>query len=90
MGRRPRSPFALVIFARWQPTRVVLGALLFGGIEALIPRIMAAGIPAPQYLLLSMPYLATLAVLVFAATVGRRRTAAPLALGEPYAREDRK
>ena len=84
---------ALVIFARWQPTRAVLGALLFGGIEALIPRIMAAGIPVPQYFLLATPYLATLVVLIFAATIGhggRRQSAAPLALGEPYAREDRK
>lgn len=84
---------ALVIFARWQPTRAVLGALLFGGIEALIPRIMAAGIPVPQYFLLATPYLATLAVLIFAAMIshgGRRQSAAPLALGEPYAREDRK
>ena len=34
---------ALVIFARWMPWKVVLGGLLFGSIEALIPRVLAAG-----------------------------------------------
>ena len=81
---------ALVIFARWQPTRAVMGALLFGGIEALIPRVMATGAPVPQYFLLSTPYLATLVVLVFAATFGRGQMATPLALGEPFTREDRR
>jgi simple sugar transport system permease protein len=81
---------ALVIFARWQPSRAVVGALLFGGIEALIPRVMATGAPVPQYFLLSTPYLATLIVLIFAATLGGGRMAAPLSLGEPFTREDRR
>ena len=56
---------ALVIFARWMPGRAVFGALLFGGIEALIPRIFAAGWPVPQYFLQMTPFLTTLAVLVY-------------------------
>ncbi len=81
---------ALVIFARWMPGRAVLGGLLFGGIEALIPRIMAAGLPVPQYYLLMTPYAMTLAVLVYSAVYSRHGQGAPLALGLPYVREDRR
>ncbi len=81
---------ALVIFARWQPGRAVAGAFLFGGIEALIPRIQAIGLPVPQYLLLMMPYLATLAVLAYVGIVSRTGSGAPGALGLPYVREDRR
>ena len=42
-GGRGWIAIALVIFARWQPWRALFGALLFGCIEALIPRIAAAG-----------------------------------------------
>ena len=80
---------ALVIFARWMPGRAVFGALLFGGIEALIPRIFAAGWPVPQYFLQMTPFLATLGVLVYAG-LRRTRSDAPGALGLPYVREDRR
>ncbi len=80
---------ALVIFARWMPGRAVFGAILFGGIEALIPRIFAAGWPVPQYFLQMTPFLATLGVLVWVGVAGKRRSAAPGALGLPYVREDR-
>jgi simple sugar transport system permease protein len=81
---------ALVIFARWRPGRAVAGAFLFGGIEALIPRIQAIGLPVPQYLLLMMPYLATLAVLTYVGVMSRTGSGAPGALGLPYVREDRR
>ena len=51
---------ALVIFARWRPWRALAGALLFGCIESLIPRIAAAGIRVPQYFMLMTPYVVTL------------------------------
>jgi len=80
----------LVIFARWMPGRALFGAVLFGGIEALIPRIFAAGLPVPQYFVLMTPFLATLFVLVYAAVYTKTSTSAPGALGLPYVREDRK
>ena len=80
----------LVIFARWMPGRALFGAVLFGGIEALIPRIFAAGLPVPQYFVLMTPFLATLFVLVYAAVYAKTSTAAPGALGLPYVREDRR
>ena len=80
----------LVIFARWRPGRALVGAVLFGGIEALIPRIFAAGVPVPQYFLLMTPFLAPLFVLVYAAVYAKTSTSAPGALGLPYVREDRR
>ena len=81
---------ALVIFSRWRPWRAILGGLLFGGIEALIPRLQATGFPIPQYFMAMAPYAVTLAVLIFAAVQMRAGQAAPKALGVPYVREDRK
>ena len=69
-----------MIFAFWRPGRAVFGAYLFGGIMALQLRLQAAGTTLPSSLLLMLPYVLTVAVLVFSA--GRRRTApAPAALG---------
>ncbi|MEZ5670483.1 MAG: ABC transporter permease [Alphaproteobacteria bacterium] len=89
-GGRGWIAVALVIFARWSPWRAILGALLFGSIEALIPRIQATGANVPTFLLKMLPYLATLAVLIFTAVVRRSVHAAPAALGQAYAREDRR
>ena len=80
---------ALVIFARWRPWRAVFGGILFGGIEALIPRLKATGMPIPQYYLEMTPYLATLAVLIYAAIRMQGGQDAPKALGTPYVRQDR-
>lgn len=91
-GGRGWIAIALVVFARWQPWRVLVGALLFGGIEALIPRIAAAGIQLPQYFLLMTPYLATLGVMVWSSVNARGRSSfdQPGALGQPYLREERR
>jgi simple sugar transport system permease protein len=80
---------ALVIFARWHPWRALLGALLFGGIEALIPQVAAAGIRVPEYFMLMTPYLATLGVMVWQGIRGKVDADAPAALGQPYVREER-
>ena len=79
----------LVIFARWRPKTAVFGALLFGAIEALIPRIQATGADVPVYTLMMLPYLATLGVLIVASLSSRRRSDEPGSLGTPYNRQDR-
>ena len=74
---------ALVIFGNWQPGRVLLGALLFGGVEALQLRLRAVGVNVPYQFLLSLPYLVTIAALAIAG----RNAAYPAALLKPYKRE---
>ena len=93
-GGRGWIAIGLVIFARWAPWRALAGALLFGGIEALIPQLAAAGIRLPQYYVLMLPYLLTLAVMIWVALGMRKRKSGiddePAALGEPYVREERR
>jgi ABC-type uncharacterized transport system permease subunit len=89
-GGRGWIAVALVIFARWRPWRALFGALLFGGIESLVPRIAAAGIPAPQYFMLMAPYVVTLAVMIWTATARRTTGAEPGALGMAFVREERR
>lgn len=89
-GGRGWIAVGLVIFARWSPWRALLGAALFGGIEALIPQLAAAGIRLPQYYVLMTPYAVTLAVMIWVAVKGAGSDAEPGALGQPYVREERR
>ena len=89
-GGRGWIAIALVIFARWYPWRALAGALLFGCIEALIPRIAAVGLQVPQYFMLMTPYLATIAVMIWTSLSGKARWSQPGALGRPYIREERR
>lgn len=82
-GGRGFIALAVVIIARWSPSRAVLAALLFGGCEALALRMQATTTGVPSELLLTLPYLVTL--LVYAGVVGR--TIPPAALGRPYIRK---
>jgi general nucleoside transport system permease protein len=79
---------ALVIFARWRPLRAVLGALIFGGAEALIPRMQAIGADVPVYLVMMLPYAVTLFVLIAPAIFQRRISDEPESLGLEYLRQD--
>ena len=58
---------ALVVFASWVPSRILVGALLFGGITIMQLVGQARGWEVPSQLLSMLPYLATIAVLVIIA-----------------------
>ncbi len=78
---------ALVVFATWRPFRVLLGAYLFGGVMVAQLFVQGSGleINIPSQLLSSLPYLATIVVLVI---ISRDRNTvrlnAPVSLGQPY------
>ncbi|HXL04031.1 MAG TPA: ABC transporter permease [Bacillota bacterium] len=79
---------ALVIFAVWNPLRAMVGAYLFGGIEALGFRIQVVGATISPIVLKMMPYIFTIAVLIITtARSATYKTEAPQALGVPYERE---
>ena len=90
-GGRGWIAVALVIFAMWDPLRAVIGAALFGGINAVQFRMQAAGTTIPAALLNMLPYVATIVVLVVITwwETLRKRIGAPGALGVPYAREEK-
>ena len=54
---------ALVIFAKWDPLRAVVGALLFSGAVALQLLLQSSGFQVSPFLLSTMPYVLTLVVL---------------------------
>jgi len=68
---------ALVIFARWNPLRCLLAALLFGGAGALGPALQAVGVSEGYYLFYAAPYVLTLLVMVMTVSPGKQLTGAP-------------
>ena len=74
---------ALIIFANWMPDRVLWGAMLFGGIQALQLRLQTTGLKMPYEAFLALPYIATIIAL---AITGRKATG-PAAVLKPYRRE---
>jgi ABC-type uncharacterized transport system permease subunit len=76
---------ALVVFASWRPWRVLAGAYLFGAVSIGQLHAQALGIGVPSQLLSSLPYLATVIVLVLISR-NRRLTMVntPASLGRPF------
>lgn len=76
---------ALVVFASWLPVRVVIGAYLFGAVTVLTFHAQAQGLGIPSQLLSSLPYIATIVVLVLI-SANRRLTLVntPACLGKPF------
>ena len=73
---------ALVIFAKWNPLRAIVGALLFSGAVAFQLLMQSSGIQISPFLLDTIPYILTILVLI--AWGGARRYAAPASLGRVY------
>jgi general nucleoside transport system permease protein len=90
-GGRGWIAVALVIFAAWNPGRAVIGAILFGSINAIQFRLQASGTSIPSSLLNMMPYIVTVISAVVITWIQRtnKRIGAPAALGLPYNREER-
>ena len=75
---------AAVIFGNWKPIRAFGACLLFGFLEAAIPRLQGVELPVigeiPIQLMLAIPYIVT--VLLLAGFIGRPTP--PGAIGVPY------
>ncbi len=76
---------ALVVFAAWNPWRLLLGAYLFGAVMTFELQAKAAGISivAPEFLA-ALPYLATIVVLALISMRKSVGAAAPACLGHPF------
>lgn len=76
---------ALVVFASWRPWRVLAGAYLFGAVTIGQLHAQALGFGIPSQLLSSLPYLATIVVLVLISRDRRLTTInTPASLGQPF------
>jgi simple sugar transport system permease protein len=76
---------ALAFLGGWRPQVVVAGAAFFAGMEVLALRAQVEGIGIPHQYVSMLPYVATLAVMVFAFRWARQ----PQYLGLNYDRESR-
>ncbi|MBW4446901.1 MAG: ABC transporter permease [Spirirestis rafaelensis WJT71-NPBG6] len=84
-GGRGWIAIALVVFATWKPIRILWGAYLFGGVSAIQLILQGLGVNISPYLLSSLPYLATILVLVIISRDATRiQLGAPASLGEPF------
>ncbi len=76
---------ALVVFASWLPFRLLLGALIFGGITILQFVGQARGWPLPSQFLNMLPYLVTiLALSLISLNTRSGNTLVPSSLGKPF------
>jgi simple sugar transport system permease protein len=81
---------SLVVFATWRPSRVMIGAYLFGGcmIAQMFVQGSGARVNIPAQFLSSLPYVATVLVLVL---ISRNRSTirlnSPASLGQTFLRD---
>lgn len=80
---------ALVIFAMWDPSIAIIGAYLFGSLDALQFQLQAVGTTIPASLLTMQPYLLTFIVVIVATVIVRvRHIRVPKELGIPFSKEE--
>lgn len=85
IGGRGWLVIALAFLGGWRPQYVVAGAAFFAGMDVLALRAQVAGIGIPYQFVLTLPYVATLLVMMFAFKWARL----PGFLGKNYDRESR-
>ncbi|KAA3642396.1 MAG: ABC transporter permease [Chloroflexi bacterium] len=76
---------ALTFFGGWRPHTIFIGALFFAAVDVFALRAQVFGGGIPHQFLLTMPYIATLLIMVF----GSRWVRVPTFLGQNYDREKR-
>jgi ABC-type uncharacterized transport system permease subunit len=75
---------ALVVFSSWLPSRLVIGAYLFGAVTILQLHAQGWGIGIPSQFMSALPYLATVIVLVLISRARTGGSTAPAALGTVF------
>ena len=76
---------ALVVFATWKPSRVLIGAYLFGSVTIFQLHLQGIGVQLPAQILSMLPYLITILVLVLISrNAARVKLSAPASLGKIF------
>ena len=87
-GGRGWIALALVVFATWSPLKVLVGAIIFGGITILQLHMQAMGIRIPVQFLSALPYIMTIVVLVIISRDSRKiKLNTPTSLGQIFYKE---
>ena len=81
---------ALVIFCKWNPYNVLMGAFIFGGLDIIGFRLQKfENLHISQYLIDMLPYLVTIFIIIITSVNKKKESMPPASLGVPYFREDR-
>lgn len=80
---------ALVIFSTWNPLKAILAAYSFGILCGLKFVLQNVKFQVPQSFLEMIPYIATIVVLIIMSIKKKKENQPPMALGNPYFREER-
>ncbi len=76
---------SIVIFGQWNPVFALIGALLFGFVDAFQLRAQAAGVSVPYQFFVMLPYV----VVLLSILIMGNRAKAPSAIGTPFEKEGR-
>ena len=81
-GGRGWIALALVVFSTWNPIKVLIGAIIFGGLTIIQFHMQAVGVRIPVQFLTALPYIVTIVVLVVISRDSRKiRLSTPSSLG---------
>ena len=87
-GGRGWIALALVVFSTWNPIKILIGAMVFGGITIMQLHMQALGLRIPVQILSSLPYIMTIIVLVVISRDSRKiKLSTPSSLGKSFYKE---
>ncbi len=88
-GGRGWIALALVVFSTWNPIKILIGAMIFGGLTIIQFHMQAIGVRIPVQFLTALPYLVTIIVLVVISRDSRKiRLSTPSSLGKSFHKDN--
>ena len=83
------SHLALVVFSTWNPIKILIGAMIFGGLTIIQFHMQAIGVRIPVQFLTALPYIVTIIVLVVISRDSRKiRLSTPSSLGKSFHKDN--
>ena len=88
-GGRGWIALALVVFSTWNPIKILIGAMIFGGLTIIQFHMQAVGVRIPVQFLTALPYIVTIIVLVVISRDSRKiRLSTPSSLGKSFHKDN--
>jgi simple sugar transport system permease protein len=88
-GGRGWIALALVVFSTWNPIKILIGAMIFGGLTIIQFHMQAMGVRVPVQFLTALPYIVTIVVLVVISRDSRKiRLSTPSSLGKSFHKDN--
>ena len=88
-GGRGWIALALVVFSTWNPIKILIGAMIFGGLTIIQFHMQAIGVRIPVQFLTALPYIVTIIVLVVISRDSRKiRLSTPSSLGTSFHKDN--